>query len=144
MADFYKFSVQELYSDFCYYFPNMQDRVLDYYKSGREELTIELRGRETAIFHGPTHGIRMIRSMMIPAMSSPRTDGMRSFAAAMPQKRAANKITPSCMARIDICAATERFSIINCLNLNADKTIYFLSGYLINIHPNCRFVNRKA
>lgn len=61
MRNFYNFSVQELYSDFCYYFPSMQEDVLDYYKSGREELTIEMRGREPIIFHGPTHGIRSTR-----------------------------------------------------------------------------------
>ena len=65
MADFYDFGVRELYSDFCYHFPSWEERVIDYYKSGREELTILMRGDEVLIYHGPTHGIRNARSINI-------------------------------------------------------------------------------
>lgn len=65
MNTYVEFSIRELYLDFCYYFPSMKDGVIDYYKSGREELTIEMRGREPIVFHGPTHSIRSTRNIAV-------------------------------------------------------------------------------
>lgn len=64
MSGSYNFSIRELYSDLCYYFPSIEERILDYYKSGRDELTVQLRGGEVIIYHGPTHGIRSTRTIV--------------------------------------------------------------------------------